>query len=917
MERLMAWALRHPRLVVMGIVIISMAAASQLSKLTFAISPQSLIIEGDPDQAFYEHALEIFGSDRISIVYISDPALFTPHKLEAIHQVANNLDALPFVRKTSSLFNVPDVHVEDDLVSTKPFLHSPTTAAQDLDEVRARALKNPFVRKNLLSDDGRAMAINVYLNHDDYRDDPTFDAYVAETIQQAIQPLKSVVANSYQIGLPYVRSALANTVAAEQYQTAGAAFGVLLLSLLVMFRRPTAFIIPIITAGLSIVWLLGAMAALEIPLNVLTALVPVLIIIIGSTEDVHLLAETYDGLERRLSLGRAIRKTIKRMSLAITLTFLTSVLGFLAVSANPLSLVREFGLVAAAGLTANFLLTAVLVPVLLRASGEKVRGRKANWAKDAYQRVSAWMTRYILSHRRWVLVACIAFTGVLIHAASSLQINNNILNYFGPDSPVQQRIRELSDDLAGLYTLQIVVDGHIDGAFERVDFLNELREIQHFVEQHPLLDHSMSFADYIAVLNSAVNETGEPELPDDDDVVETLMLFVGPEDVSEYLSYDHSKASIVVRHGISESKELSKTLAELQAFIDSHTDPDLGVKITGESVLTDNAIAYLVDGQVLSLILIIGTIFITTAFLFVNAKAGLIAVVVNLLPIAALFGVMGWAGIPLDSATSMIAALAIGIGVDHTMHFMVRYNLYFSGRTDELTAVAKTIHDEAKPIGAASLALAAGFATLALSSFPPIYYFGLLSAMTMVFSFLATFILTPVLLSYVRLISIWEFLGARVRHELQERCDLFRGMSALQIRRVIVLGRVAKFMHGEAIMRQGEVGHDLYILLHGNVEIATGDGSAGKVNVVSVGDVFGVAALMCGRPRVATAVAVGNAEVLALSWNRLQRLARFFPRSAYLLFKNLSVVTGERLANHVVPSNGPVPDADCAADANE
>jgi CRP-like cAMP-binding protein len=118
-------------------------------------------------------------------------------------------------------------------------------------------------------------------------------------------------------------------------------------------------------------------------------------------------------------------------------------------------------------------------------------------------------------------------------------------------------------------------------------------------------------------------------------------------------------------------------------------------------------------------------------------------------------------------------------------------------------------------------------------------------------------------------------------------------------------------------MRQGELGHDLYILLNGNVEIAARDGGSGKVNVVSVGDVFGVAALMCGKPRVATAVAVGNAEVLALSWNRLQRLARFFPRSAYLLFKNLSIVTGERLANHVVSTNGPVPDAGCAADGNQ
>jgi hypothetical protein len=900
MERLMTWAMRNPRLVLIGVIFVSLAAASQLPKLQIAISPQSLIIEGDPDQVFYEDTLATFGSDRITIVYIEDPQLFASAKLAAIRQVVEAIENLPFVEKTRSLFSVPEIRVNDEFVRTDPFLQHLPVDDDDADRIRRSALKNPFVRKNLLSPDGSALAINVYLKKGDYEADPAFDAHVAEAIDQAIQPLGDILAEAYQIGLPYVRSALAQAVSEQQVKIIAAAFTVLLVVLLLVFRKP-AVLIPFLTASLSVVWLLGAMAALAIPLSVLTAVVPILLVIIGSTEDVHLLAEYYHGLARGFRRRRAIRNMTHRLSLAIGLTFITSYIGFLAVGANPISLVREFGLVASSGLAINFFLTALLVPVLLGIFGEQTDHAGSRWTSALYRKTSAFITDVILSRRKSFLILGAAITLGCLYSATSLRINNSILNYLAPDSPVQERIGQLKTKLAGLYTLQIVVDGHVDGVFERAHYLGELEEIQAFVTRHPSLDHSMSFADYISMLNSAVNDTGDPELPYEDDIVETLMLFVGPDDVTEYLSEDGSRASIVVRHSVAESARLSLVLDEIGDFIASRTDPDLEVTITGESVLADNAVAYLMYGQVRSLAFIVVAIFAVVSLLFLTTKAGLIAVVVNLFPIAALFGVMGFASIPLDSATSMIAAIAVGVGIDHTMHFMVRYNRHFRGSTDRITAVSKTIRDEASPIGTATIALAAGFGTLMLSDFPPIYFFGLLSAMTMFCAFLATFVLAPILLSYVPLITLWDMLGTKVRRELSGQCPLFRGMRTLQIRRVILLGHVSRFQDGAKIMQRGEQGNAIFVLLQGKVAIETikTDGSSNTVKVASTGDVFGLAALMCGKPRVATATAIGAAEVLALDWRRLQRIARFFPRSAFFLFKNLAAIIGERLTDQV------------------
>ena len=904
MERLMAWSMRRPRAVLLGVLIVSLFAAGQMPKLQIAISPQSLIVEGDPDQAFYQDTLATFGSDLITIVYVEDPQLFDRERLEAVRQVIDSIERLPFVEKTRSLFNVPHIRVDDEFVRTDPFLKDLPDGPDAAARIRQSALKNPFVRSNLLSPDGNALAINVYLREGDYTADPAYDAHVSQSIDRVIAPLQGVVAKAYQIGLPYVRSSIAEAVSEQQVEIIAAAFGVLLLVLLAVFRKASAAIIPLITAGLSIVWLLGAMAALGIPLTVLTAMVPILMVIIGSTEDVHLLADYFHGIGRGLGRYRAIRSMARRLGLAIGLTFVTSYVGFLAVGANPIALVRDFGLVASTGLAINFLLTALLVPVLLGIFGERTNTTDGGWAGRMYLAVSAYITDLILARRKSFLMLSALGMAACLYSATSLHINNSILNYVAPDSPVQQRIENLRAKLAGLYTMQLVVDGHVDRVFERAQYLGELQKIQGFIAQHPALDHSMSFADYISMLNSAVNDTGEPELPDDDDVVETLMLFVGPGDVSEYLSDDGSMASIVIRHSIAESSQLSAVLDQIEHYIATQTDPDLAITITGESVLTDNAVVHLMFGQIRSLVFIVIAIFLVVTLLFITAKAGLIAVVVNLFPIVALFGLMGYANIPLDSATSMIAAIAVGVGIDHTMHFMVRYNQHFRGGTDRVTAVSRTIRDEARPIGTATIALAAGFGTLALSDFPPIHYFGLLSAMTMLFAFVATFVLAPILLSYIPLITLWDMLGTNVRRELRDQCALFRGMRSLQIRRVILLGQVTRFENGAKIMQRGQHGDAIFVLLQGKVAVETtkADGSADTVKVASTGDVFGLAALMCGKPRVATATAIGEAEVLALNWARLQRIARFFPRSAYVLFRNLSAIIGERLADRVEQS---------------
>ncbi|MEN8166414.1 MAG: cyclic nucleotide-binding domain-containing protein, partial [Pseudomonadota bacterium] len=261
-----------------------------------------------------------------------------------------------------------------------------------------------------------------------------------------------------------------------------------------------------------------------------------------------------------------------------------------------------------------------------------------------------------------------------------------------------------------------------------------------------------------------------------------------------------------------------------------------------------------------SLGLMLLVIFVVISLLFLNMKAGLLAIVPNLLPVVMLFGVMGFAGIPLDSGTSMIAAIALGICVDNTMHFMVRYNRELARRKDATRAIEATMRAEAMPITTATIALSLGLGVLIFSSFTPIACFGLLSSMVILLAYYANFFVTPILLSATRLTSLWDLLSIDLRRELINNCGLFQGMQPRQVKRVILMSEVRAYQAGETVMRRGEDGKELFVLLEGSGEIRTGSPGAGSDSVTPVraGQVFGLAALLRGRPRRSTLVTLEN-----------------------------------------------------------
>ncbi|MCB1728599.1 MAG: MMPL family transporter, partial [Gammaproteobacteria bacterium] len=611
-------------------------------------------------RAYYEKVKQTFGEEKVVLLVIEDQQLLAPEKLAVLKEVVDQLAALPFVTRTESLFSVPYVKSVEGYLDKEPYLAKLPETPQEGAALLATALKNPLIRNLLVSPGGNAMAVAVVLKDGDREVD---DSELTAAITRTIAPLEQAYTRVYPIGFAQVRSELATRIMDEQATLMPLAVGALLIALFLLLRQMLDILTPLVTAAVSILWTFGLMGWLGIPINVVTSTIPILLIVVGSTEDIHLLAEFRHAQRCGDAKPAALRHMARRMGRTVLLTFVTTYAGFLSVGLSGIEVLRQFGLVASTGLLFNFIVTIIFIPAALSLTGHwQLDGRSRLFE----ERMAKWAERYwrfIDRHRRRAFVLLTACAVLAAFGIPRIQINHNPTDSLGETSPVAQQIARLNEQFAGLESFSVVIESGIQDTFLHARYLHELVKVQNFIQAMDASLSATSFADYLALLNGAFLESENAGVPRSNDEIAELMIFLDHDRVSGYANEDYSQVRIQVRHNIATTDALRKTLGKIRAFIDENLDPGLSARITGDSTLALSATDSMIAGQLQSVLMILTLFVLIVSFLFTDLRVGLLAALPNIFPIIILFGVMGYAGIPLNIGTTMAAAIAMGIAV--------------------------------------------------------------------------------------------------------------------------------------------------------------------------------------------------------------------------------------------------------------
>jgi predicted RND superfamily exporter protein len=514
-----------------------------------------------------------------------------------------------------------------------------------------------------------------------------------------------------------------------------------------------------------------------------------------------------------------------------------------------------------------------------------------------------------------MLVAAGLASLVAILGAQRIRVDADFLYYFGRNSEVRNAAETINLQITGTSPFYVIIDGETPGLLRRWEVLKMVKDLQTYLATLPGVTSSISFVDYLELLEAGLAKGSEGDLVVDEQGnivaaekpkifweepknLEPLfeMVSKSPQTFRGVVTPDFAMGSILVRTNLQGSSRIEATLAKVRSYVAAYFPPDVPVRLTGTLVLLTGTASDIVSGQVKSLTFALVVIFIVMAVMFLSVKVGLLAIIPNVIPIVVFFGVMGWTGINLNLGTSLIAAIALGIAVDSTIHYMARLNQELRGETDQAAAIVRTLASVGVPIVYAMLALFLGFLVFGLSSFVPIQNFGILASITMVTALAANIVLLPALLATTKIITIWDLLGVKLGNDPARTIPLFAGLRPAQARIVVLMGEMRRFASGDTIVRRGDQGREMFVIIRGVTEVWAGSDHDRKLLAQHQrGDVFGEMALVRHNERSADVVAASDVELLAVDERFLERIQRRYPRIASKVFLNLTRILSDRL----------------------
>lgn len=822
-----------------------------------------------------------FGETEAIIVALYPDELFGAASLKAIGQITQALQTLPGVARVWSLDTAPVLAARDDELNMTPF----TQAALDPGALKRAALDNPLYRDSLVTRQGDATTIVVYLSE------------ANEAGGLLLSQVREIVADkapgmvARYAGPPVLKAATSDALVRELRRVIPAIFVFIALFLAVGFRSVRGLVIPMATLGLAL-WLMLAFIVLTgRKLNLITAMVPPVVITIGLAYSLHMV----NSILRHADHDRPVRKAIGEVAVPLLITAMTTAAGFLALALSPLTAVRDFAWLAAVGIVLTALLSLTLLPALFSLSG--CRALKRPPGRRQFMRLAVRLGHFNARYRQTILAAGAIVCVIALLGMPGITANTDYIRGFAADAPVRVDHETINRDFSGATPLSIMLETSDSGGFAQPDKLRRLADLQARLAEHPDVGYSRSVADMVKVLNRALHggEAAHYRIPDTETAVRQTLLFGSTDALSTFVDRGFGKAHILLNARVSDSASIASVVDAVESEL-ARLDPAMSGRVTGTPVLVSDAVDAITGGQFLTVGVALAVVFLLLWGLFTSARSGALALVPNVIPVLVYFGVLGYSGIPLNPTTSLVACIVLGIAVDDTLYYFARFNQDARRLASESRATVSALRSVLRPVTYSSAALIAGFIALSFSSLQNQAQFGALAAFTLGIAWIIDVTFTPALAAGVRIVTLWDVLRLDLGERPQASIPLFEDMSLRRARLFALIANLEPVRAGECVLREGEQGSEMYVVIDGELRVwVDREGQAIELARLQRGAVLGEVGHFSSR-RTANVDAVTDGRLLRFGARDLERLRRRSPRTAALAFRNLNRIQAQRLA---------------------
>lgn len=764
--RALEWLIDHPKLVLFTILIVTALLAAGLPRMQTDTDPDHMLSPTSPVRLYDEQVDRWFDlQDPIAIAVVNEQhpeGVLNPTTSGKMYRIVRrSLDLEGVVRRNVKSFSTTnDILSSNDSLLQERLLRSEAPGPQDVEKLKGALRDNRLFEQVLISFDRKAAAIYI----------PVTDEADAKKITDQIKRFireeggDGADGDRFHIGGQRVAEDVFGVLMFQEMAVLSPIVGlVILLGLWLMFKklRFSYILAPMLVALCSVIWTMGLMIWLGIPVHIMSSMAPIFLMSYGVVDGIHILSEFYGKYPNRRDRKKAILETMGELRRPMLFTSLTTAAAFASQYLTDIPPVRIFGVFVAFGVLVAWLLTVTLIPSLVMLTREE-RLQKTPAAletaknpADSQGILAQWLGKlgaFSLRHSKAIFYGGVVVLLLAGLGLTRLRVNDSPVWWFKAGAPVRVATDLLNERFGGVSLLYIVAEGQKDD-MKRPEILRYFEGLQQYLEEDPWVGKTLSLADLVKRINRVWNgnDPTYERIPDSKPAIAQFLLMYlssgDPSDLQDFIDYaNYDKANIIVQVKSPGSAVMEGVVQRVKSYLSANTLAGVRFNFAGPGYFNHQWNLEMFRGMGLALLSSALVILLLLMLDFRSVAWGVIGILPLAFTILVSYGTLAWVGKEFNMPIEVISALSLGMAVDFAIHFIDRFRERRRSAKDLEGAIAWTMGVPGVAIVRNAIILGMGFLVLLFAPLTPYINVGGFIAAIMLLSSLTTLFFLPALI---------------------------------------------------------------------------------------------------------------------------------------------------------------------------
>ncbi|OEF99574.1 hypothetical protein BHF71_08485 [Vulcanibacillus modesticaldus] len=543
------------------------------------------LAEDDPIVEEFNRVGNTFGSNYLGFAIVKKDNIFTLENLQEIKNLANSYRKIEGVLRVVSIVDAVDSNNNNlEAISKRPLPQN----IQEIQKYKDYILEQEFFKGNFVNEDNTASVILISF-------DPNANHIkVADSINNITKEISSTPDKVYFGGMPFMMSAFQTTIVDNLMYLLPVMLVLLLTILYIGFRSISGMILPLLVVSISSIWLIGILSLFGIPLDILSGIVPIILVAMGSADAIHILRRFYELKNDGLSTKEAVKDSMKEMGAPIILTTITTMIGFASLATSNFTTIRQFGLVTTLGVFLALVVTFVLLPPMMMFTRDKVKST----SKKQLGNIGALdkLGDFIYYRRKTVILLSGIVTLISVLGIPMIVKNVDWSLCFAKDSEPYKAELMLRNEFSGSLFAQITVKGKTDDPIT----LEVMKKTSKYINTLPQISLASSVSDIFSETNYRITE--RYTIPYNVNTLDKIWKLLKEQDMlNGIIDFNNEEFLITGKVGTMATADMSSSVNEINNFIEENNgqwvmiDLNNNLSEKDKKILVNKKIAYVTN----------------------------------------------------------------------------------------------------------------------------------------------------------------------------------------------------------------------------------------------------------------------------------------------------------------------------------